>query len=190
ISLSLASCSTVKSKVEDSKTVSTAEKDSTEIHANPKLVVGIVVDQMRYDYLTRFWNRYGEDGFKRLIGEGYNLKNAHYNYMPTYTAPGHASIFTGTTPRYHGVIGNSFYEKNSGKKVVPVENEEVSSLGTAESAGERSPKYLLASTFGDENRLATQFKGKTIGISLKDRGAVLPAGHAANAAYWFHGGKE
>ncbi len=190
LSIGLVSCSTVKSEVENANTFFENQKDSTEIYTKPKLVVGIVVDQMRYDYLTRFWERYGEDGFKRLINEGYNLKNAHYNYMPTYTAPGHASIFTGTTPRYHGVIGNSFYDKTTGEKVVPVENNEVSSLGTEGSEGERSPKYLLASTFGDENRLATQFKGKTIGISLKDRGSVLPAGHAANAAYWFAGGEE
>ncbi|HLS30560.1 MAG TPA: alkaline phosphatase PafA [Flavobacteriaceae bacterium] len=163
------------------------EEDSIVVFTKPKLVVGIVVDQMRYDYLIRFWDRYGEDGFKRMVTAGYNLKNAHYNYMPTFTAPGHASIYTGTTPRNHGVIGNSFYDKSIGEKVVPVENDTVLSLGTEGDAGKRSPKYLLASTFGDENRLATQFRGKTIGIALKDRGAVLPAGHAANAAYWFYG---
>ncbi|NND10045.1 MAG: alkaline phosphatase family protein, partial [Flavobacteriaceae bacterium] len=81
--------------------------------SKPKLVVGIVVDQMRYDYLTRFENKYGDRGFNRLIAEGYNCKNHHFNYVPTYTAPGHASIYTGTTPRYHGIISNSWYDKSS-----------------------------------------------------------------------------
>lgn len=161
--------------------------DSTEIYAKPKLLVGIVVDQMRYDYITRFWDRYGEDGFKRMIKNGYTLKNAHYNYVPTFTAPGHASIWTGTSPRYHGIIGNSFYDKVLGKQVVPVENDSVESVGTQLDAGKRSPKKLLATTLGDQNRLDTQFKGKTIGIALKDRGSILPAGHSANAAYWFEG---
>lgn len=181
-----ASCAVAKSDQEEIP----QNNVSDEIYTKPKLVVGVVVDQMRYDYLTRFWDKYGDDGFKRLIGEGYNLKNAHYNYMPTYTAPGHASIYTGSTPRYHGIISNSFYDKTKGKTIVPVENDEVSSLGTDSDAGKRSPKYLLASTFGDENRLATQFRGKTIGIALKDRGSVLPAGHTANAAYWFANGDD
>lgn len=166
------------------------QKDSIEIKSSPKLVVGIVVDQMRYDYLPRFWDRYGDDGFKRLIGEGFLFKNAHYNYVPTFTAPGHTSIWTGTSPRYHGVIGNSFYDKTTGQKVVPVHNDSVSPVGTEDEIGKRSPKKLLATTLGDQNRLATQFKGKTIGVALKDRASILPAGHAANGAYWFSGGEE
>ncbi len=79
----------------------------------PKLVVGIVVDQMRYDYLTRFYNKYGEGGFKRMMREGYNCKNNHFNYVPTYTGPGHASIYTGTTPKYHGIIANNWYDRDS-----------------------------------------------------------------------------
>lgn len=161
-----------------------------EIYSKPKLVVGIVVDQMRYDYITRFWDRYDEGGLKRLIGKGYNFKNAHYNYVPTYTAPGHSSIWTGTSPRYHGVIGNSFYDRRSGRRIVPVVNDSVEPLGTESSAGKRSPKQLLASTVGDQNRLATQFRGKTIGVALKDRASILPAGHSANAAYWFRGKDE
>lgn len=163
---------------------------SISIKAKPKLVVGIIIDQMRYDYLTRFWDRYEAGGFKRLISEGYNLKNAHYNYVPTFTAPGHASIWTGTTPRYHGVIGNSYYDKVGGKRVAPVANDSVLPIGTKSSVGKRSPKMLLASTVGDENRLATQFRGKTIGVALKDRASILSAGHSANAAYWFHGKDE
>jgi predicted AlkP superfamily pyrophosphatase or phosphodiesterase len=155
-----------------------------------KLVVGIVVDQMRYDYLTRFWDKYGNEGFKRLVGEGFNFKNHHFNYIPTYTAPGHASVFTGTTPENHGIISNSWYNKFEQKYIYCVTDDSVQPLGTIASAGKMSPNRLIATTVADENRLFTQMRGKTIGIALKDRGAILPAGHTANAAYWFHGQEE
>lgn len=157
---------------------------------NPKLVVGIVVDQMRYDYLTRFDKKFGENGFKRMIREGFNCKNNHFNYVPTYTGPGHASIYTGTTPKYHGIIGNNWYDKEIKKMVYCAGDTTVSSVGTTASSGLMSPHRMLTTTFADENRLFTQMRGKTIGISIKDRGAILPAGHSANAAYWFQGGKE
>jgi len=154
--------------------------------SNPKLVVGIVVDQMRYDYLTRFYNKYGEGGFKRMMNEGFNCKNNHFNYIPTKTGPGHASIFTGTTPKYHGVIGNDWYDKKLKKNVYCVQDDSVMSVGSNDAEGKVSPHRLLTTTFADENRLFTQMRGKTIGIALKDRGSVLPAGHTANAAYWFN----
>ncbi|MUP46614.1 alkaline phosphatase family protein [Gramella sp. BOM4] len=156
----------------------------------PKLVVGIVVDQMRYDYLTRFWDQFGNDGFKRLVNNGYNFKNAHFDYVPTYTGPGHASVYTGTSPAYHGIISNSWYDKFEGGFVYCAGDESVQSVGTETRAGEMSPHRMLSTTFADENRLHTQMKGKTIGVALKDRGAILPAGHSANAAYWFNGGEE
>lgn len=170
--------------------IKSIRNDSVQIYTSPKLVVGIVVDQMRYDYLTRFWDRYGEDGFKRLVSGGYLLKNTHYNYVPTFTAPGHSSIYTGTSPRYHGIISNSWYNKNNGHYDYCVADSTVTPVGTESSAGKMSPQQLLATTVTDQNRLATQFRGKTIGIALKDRAAILPAGHAANAAYWFHGNKK
>jgi len=157
---------------------------------NPKLVVGIVVDQMRYDYLTRFDKKFGENGFKRMMREGFNCKNNHFNYVPTYTGPGHASIYTGTTPKYHGIIGNNWYDKEMKKTVYCAGDATVSSVGTTASSGLMSPHRMLTTTFADENRLFTQMRGKTIGISIKDRGAILPAGHSANAAYWFQGGQE
>ena len=156
----------------------------------PRLVVGIVVDQMRYDYLTRFYNRFGEAGFKRLVEEGFNCKNNHFNYVPTYTGPGHASIFTGTTPKYHGIIANNWYDKDTKEWVYCAGDDSVASVGTIGSIGQMSPHRLTVTTFADENRLFTQMRGKSIGISLKDRGAVLPVGHTANAAYWFSGKKE
>ncbi|QYA25355.1 alkaline phosphatase family protein [Gramella sp. MT6] len=160
------------------------------IKDNPKLVVGIVVDQMRYDYLTRFWDQFEEGGFKRLVNDGFTFKNTHFNYVPTYTGPGHASVFTGTTPAYHGIISNSWFNKFEDQFVYCASDPSVQSLGTETRAGEMSPNRMLSTTFADENRLHTQMKGKTIGVALKDRGAILPAGHTANAAYWFNGGTE
>ncbi|MDB2462866.1 alkaline phosphatase family protein, partial [Algibacter sp.] len=147
-------------------------------------VVGIVVDQMRYDYLTRFYNKYGDGGFKRMMDEGFNCKNNHYNYVPTYTGPGHASVFTGTTPKYHGIIANDWYERDLNKMVNCVDDDSVTPLGTLSDDGKKSPNKMTVTTFADENRMFTQMKGKTIGISIKHRGAILPAGHTANAAYW------
>ncbi len=156
----------------------------------PKLVVGIVVDQMRYDYLTRFDSQYGNGGFKRMMREGFNCKNNHFNYVPTYTGPGHASIHTGTTPKYHGIIGNNWYDKDERSFVYCASDDSVQSVGTTDDAGQMSPHRMKTTTFSDENRLFTQLKGKTIGVALKDRGSILPAGHAANGAYWFHGMDE
>ncbi len=163
---------------------------AVKIYTRPKLVVGIVVDQMRYDYLTRFWDRYGDDGFKRLISGGYLLKNNHFNYVPTYTAPGHACVYTGTSPRFNGIISNTWYDKTTDQYVYCVADNTVSSVGTQTDEGQRSPHRLLSSTICDQNRLATQFRGKTIGVALKDRASILPAGRSANAAYWFVGGQE
>ncbi|MDF1673493.1 MAG: alkaline phosphatase family protein [Vicingaceae bacterium] len=155
----------------------------------PKLVVGIVVDQMRYDYLTRFWDRYGDDGFKKLINNGYNCKNTHYNYMPTYTGPGHASIYSGTTPENHGIISNTWFDKTVNNYTYCTSDTSFSTLGSKSNHGKMSPNKLSSTTITDELKLATNFKGKTFGISIKDRGAILPAGHNADAAYWFEGGE-
>lgn len=160
------------------------------IAQTPKLVVGIVVDQMRYDYLTRFWNQYGEGGFKRLVNEGFNCKNNHFNYAPTSTGPGHTSVYTGTTPATHGIIGNVWFDKASGTNVYCAGDDSYSSVGTTSDAGKMSPHRMLVTTITDQLRLHTQKRGKVIGVALKDRGAILPAGHAANAAYWFEGGKD
>lgn len=156
----------------------------------PKLVVGIVVDQMRYDYLTRFWEHYGDGGFKRLINNGFNCKDNHFNYAPTYTGPGHASVYTGTSPATHGIIGNDWYDKETNKKVYCAGDDRFASVGTASNTGQMSPHRMNVTTITDQLRLHTQMRGKTIAISLKDRGAVLPGGHTANGAYWYHGANE
>ena len=153
----------------------------------PKLVVGIVVDQMRYDYLTRFESKFGEGGFKRLMTEGYNCKNHHFNYVPTYTGPGHASVFTGTSPMNHGIISNYWYDKFTDATVYCASDSTVQAVGVNTDKERMSPKRMKTTSVADQLRLHTQNKSKVIGISLKDRGAILPAGHSANAAYWFRG---
>lgn len=152
----------------------------------PKLVIGIVVDQMRYDYLKRFDNKFGQKGFKRLLRNGYSLNNAHFNYIPTYTAVGHTSIYTGTIPFYHGIISNNWYDKYLKKSIYCVDDDNYTTVGT-QKGGKKSPYRMQSTTITDQLHLAQQMHGKTIGISIKDRSAILPAGHTANAAYWFQG---
>jgi predicted AlkP superfamily pyrophosphatase or phosphodiesterase len=153
--------------------------------AAPKLIVGIVVDQMRYDYLYRFMSKFGNDGFKRLMNEGYNCRNTNYNYTPTETGPGHASIYTGTTPSVHGIVGNNWYERTQKKSVYCSDDKSVKTVGAVSNAGQMSPRNMLANTITDEVHLASNLYSKVIGVALKDRGAILPAGHTANAAYWY-----
>ncbi len=151
----------------------------------PKLVVGIVVDQMRWDYLYRYYDRYAEGGFKRLLKEGFTCENTNIDYIPTVTAIGHSSIYTGSIPSIHGIAGNDFIDQKSGSTMYCAGDTSVQTLGSTSKAGQMSPKNLLVSTVTDELRLATNFRSKVIGIALKDRGGILPAGHSANAAYWF-----
>ncbi len=153
----------------------------------PKLIVGIVVDQMRHDYIYRYWDKYGNGGFKKLIKGGYFCKNANYNYVPTYTGPGHASIYTGTTPATHGIIANDWYSKDENKIIYCAEDNNVNTVGSTSKAGKMSPKNLLTTTIGDELKLSNIQKSKVIGVSLKDRSSIMPAGHSADAAYWFDG---
>lgn len=153
----------------------------------PKLVIGIVVDQMRYDYLTRFESKFSANGFKRLMNEGYNCKNHHFNYVPTYTGPGHASVFTGTSPMNHGIISNYWYDKFSDSSVYCASDSSVQAVGVVSDKEKMSPRRMKTTSVADQLRLHTQNESKVIGISLKDRGAILPAGHSANAAYWFRG---
>ncbi len=152
----------------------------------PKLVVGIVVDQMKMEYLYRFQDDFSENGFKRLMNNGYTFHNMHFNYLPTYTGPGHASIYTGTTPAIHGIIGNDWFNRSTGKNIYCTDDESVKTIGDgSKDEGEMSPRSLLSTTVTDELKLATNFKGKVIGMSLKDRGAILPAGHFADWAFWY-----
>lgn len=151
----------------------------------PRLVVGIVVDQMRFTDLYRYYDFYSPDGFKKLMSEGSNFTFAHYNYELTSTGPGHASIYTGTTPFFHGIIGNDFYDKRNKRMLNCVQDDNSKGIGTENSNGKKSPVNLLSSTITDELKLFTNKKSKVISVSIKDRGAILPAGHMADGAFWY-----
>jgi predicted AlkP superfamily pyrophosphatase or phosphodiesterase len=151
----------------------------------PKLVVILVIDQLRYDYLERFRPQMVEGGFKRLLS-GANFVNCRYDYAVAFTCPGHASLFTGAYPNVHGVIGNEWFDASRGRKVYCVEDSDTTQVGGNTGPG-YSPRNLIGSTIGDELRIASGFQSKVIAISLKDRAAVVPGGHTANAAYWYDG---
>ena len=157
----------------------------------PRLVVGLVVDQMRWDYLMRFADRYGDGGFRRIMRDGYNCNRTFINYLPAVTAVGHTSVWTATVPAFHGIVGNTVYK--NGKRVYCTNDETVLGVGSLDKNGnpdphaygaQESPRNMKCTTVGDELRLATNFRSKVIGVALKDRAAILPAGHSANAAYW------
>lgn len=156
----------------------------------PKLVVGIVVDQMRWDYLYRYQARFGMGGFKRMMNEGFNCQNTFVPYVPTVTAAGHTCIYTGSVPNIHGIVGNNWFESSLNKAVYCTDDDTARTIGSTSKAGKMSPRNMFANTMCDELRLATNFRGKVIGIALKDRGAILPAGHSANAAYWYDDANE
>jgi predicted AlkP superfamily pyrophosphatase or phosphodiesterase len=150
----------------------------------PKLIIGIVIDQMRADYIYKYWDKLSDNGFKKFIADGFECRNTQYNYVPTYTAPGHTSIFTGTTPEIHGIIGNNWYQRSTDAVIYCAADAKVHAVGGNERAGQMSPEKMLTTTFGDELRLFSNFRSKVIGVSLKDRAAVFPAGHSGKA-YWF-----
>ncbi|HTD97639.1 MAG TPA: alkaline phosphatase PafA [Mucilaginibacter sp.] len=164
----------------------TANTTATSELLRPKLVVGIVVDQMRWDYLFRYYDRYTNNGFKRLLNEGFTCDNTLIDYIPTVTAAGHTCIYTGSVPAIHGIAGNDFIIQATGQSMYCTRDTSVRSVGSPPALeGQNSPRNLLVTTVTDELRLATNFRSKVIGIALKDRGGILPVGHTANAAYWF-----
>ena len=152
----------------------------------PKLVVGVVVDQMRWDYLYTY--QWGEGGFKTLMHDGYLCNNTIIDYVPTVTAIGHASIYTGTTPAFHGIAGNDFML--NGKSVTSVRDDTEQGIGGNEKTRGKSPRNLITTTIADQLQLATDFKSRTVGIALKDRAAILPSGHHPIGAYWYDGGSK
>lgn len=173
-----------------------AQKNKAVEANSPRLIVAITVDQMRADYLTRYAHGYGTGGFVRMQNEGFYAGDHHFGYAPTYTGPGHASIATGTTPSVHGVIANDWFERSSGTRIYCTSDSSVQAVAMATpssgtppgTAGQMSPHRLQSTTWADELKLHHGGRSKVIGMSMKDRGAILPAGHSGDAAYWLSGG--
>ena len=152
----------------------------------PKLVVAVVVDQMRYDFLENLSYRFSENGFNRLINEGYNCKNNFYNYVPTVTGPGHSSVSTGSTPMTHGIVGNNWYDREQNKSVYCTDDGSYDNIGGDDYSGNKSPNNLLVETFADINKSYNK-DAKTVSVAIKDRGSILMGGKNADAAYWYYG---
>ncbi len=166
----------------------THAQKSSKPASSPKLVVGVMVDQMRWDYLYRYQHRFGENGFKRILRDGFSCENTYISYAQTVTAAGHASVYTGSVPAINGIMGNDWYDRSLKKMVYCVEDGSVKIVGGVGNKEPMSPKNLISTTITDELELATNFRSKVIGIAIKDRGSILPAGHAGDAAYWYEPG--
>lgn len=171
----------------ESLNVSHAQKNMSENSFRPKLVVGIVVDQMRWDYLYRFRDAYSpKGGFARLLQSGYSFDNTYVPYLPTVTAAGHSCIYTGSVPAINGIVANDWIDENSGAKIYCTDDTTVHSIGTSsEAVGQMSPRNLLSTTLGDALHYATNFKSKVISLAFKDRASILPGGHTSNGSYWY-----
>ncbi len=150
----------------------------------PKLVVGIVVDQMTYEFIPRYWEKYSDAGFKKLINNGFFCKNAKYIHFPNYTAVGHSSIYTGTVPSINGIAGNDWYDRDKRKLVYCADDDTCRTVGSFSDEGKMSPSSLMTSTITDQLMLSNNSKSKVIGVALKDRGSIFPAGHLGKA-YWY-----
>jgi predicted AlkP superfamily pyrophosphatase or phosphodiesterase len=164
-----------------------AQQRPASSNPNPKvrLVVGIVIDQFRYDYFSRFGDLFGEGGFKRLLDQGASFANANYIHSPTYTACGHATFMSGATPALNGIIGNEWFDRKTGKRVTSVSDGSVKLLGGREGANGMSSAKMIGSTIGDELKLSSMGQSKVVGVSLKDRSAILPTGKRPDGAYWY-----
>ncbi|MEQ1800108.1 MAG: alkaline phosphatase family protein, partial [Lacibacter sp.] len=168
----------------------TTVKPSNSLVQRPKLVVGIMVDQMRWDFLYRYYDRYSAaGGFKRMLNKGFSCDNTLIPYVPTITCVGHSCVYTGSVPAINGMTGNGWWDYEKNKSMYCTEDKTVKTVGSNTTAGEMSPRNMLTTTICDELKLATNFRSKVVGIAIKDRGGILPAGHSANAAYWYDGAK-
>jgi predicted AlkP superfamily pyrophosphatase or phosphodiesterase len=163
----------------------TAQVSAQASPEKPKLVIGIIIDQMRYDFIYKYWNKYSNNGFKRLINEGSFCKNANFNYLLTFSNSGFATISTGANPSVHGIVSDEWYVPLLDKTVHCTRDDNVQTIGGNDESEKHSPVNLIASTIGDEIKLSTYKMAKVISVSIDPSAAVLNAGHLADAAYWF-----
>ncbi len=162
-----------------------ARSESKSVAEGPDLIVGIVVDKMRYDYLTRMWDRFGDGGFRRLVSEGSSFSNARYDYLINQSAPGYATIFTGANPSAHGIISDKWYDRLRDEMVSAVYSDNAVAVGGSFVNGKRAPSGLLAGTFGDGLRMANDFRSRIFSVSLNDAASIISGGFSANTAWWF-----
>jgi hypothetical protein len=162
--------------------LATAQQNASNATPKPKLVLLIAIDQFRYDFLVRFRSEYS-GGLDRLLKRGAVFANANLEHYPTVTAIGHSTMLTGATPALSGIMGNDWYDRESGKSVISISDLSAQILGGAGGPG-ASPRRLLVSTIGDELK-AVSPQSRVVGLALKDRSAILPAGHRADVALWF-----
>src|SRR5712671_624154 len=153
-------------------------------NARPKLIVVIVIDQFRGDYLERYRDQFGDGGFRTFLDRGAYFTDCNYDYANTRTGPGHATLFTGAYTSGHGIVANEWWDPLKKKRVTSVQDDATKLVGVTSTAAGASPHNLMSDTLGDELKLATGGKSRVFAISLKDRAAVLPAGFSGDAAYW------
>ena len=151
----------------------------------PRLIIQIVVEQMRYDYLFRYWNKFGDKGFRLLVNEGTFCKNATYNYMANQSGVGHATIVSGTVPAVHGIVSTEWYERLKEEEVYCTSDPSVKAVGGSYLFGAHSPTNLLVTTLGDEMKLSNFKQSKVFSIGFKERSSIISGGHMADASYWF-----
>lgn len=166
-----------------------AQRNQSSTTPKPKLVVGIVVDQMRWDFLYRYESKYSNGGFRRLLSQGYSFSNVMIDYVPTVTALGHTSIYTGSVPSIHGIAGNDWTDRETGENIYCTTDTSVKGVSSSsDKIGAHSPHNLWSTTITDQLGMATNFRSKVVGVSLKDRASILPAGHNPTGAFWFDEG--
>lgn len=152
---------------------------------NPGLIVGIVVEKMRYDYLVRMWERFGENGFRKIASEGAFCRNAKYDYLHNQSSPGYATIFTGANPSEHGIISNEWYQRLNRTTLKSDYDENARAVGGTFEEGKRSPLNLMSETVGDIIKKANDFRSRVFTVSMNPPGAVISGGFSADAAWWF-----
>lgn len=150
----------------------------------PKLIVGITISGMQYDYLSVYWDKFSDGGFRKMATTGANCKNARYNYLITDPSAGFASIATGTRPSEHGIVSDYWYSRISNEIINSIEDLEQTTIGGAYGTGNYSPRALHSRTFSDELRVKSRFKSRSLGVSMDPQAAVMMSGHTATAAYW------